>query len=50
MKISADKEGINAIRDLINVALKAGGISNLQFSVNVLNCITEIPESDKIDK
>lgn len=55
MKVIADKEGANAIKSLIDCALKAGGLANLEC-LKVLSCLepfkpkTQVPEPDKPDK
>ena len=45
MKITADKEGAEAIRKLCDIALRAGGMANLGC-VNILNCL-EHPDKPK---
>lgn len=50
MKIKADKEGISFIKDLCNLALKAGGISNLNEVNKLLNSIEIIKENTNEDK
>jgi hypothetical protein len=44
MIIKADKEAIQAIQQLCDIALKAGGIQNLQGIQAVLAGVSEIEE------
>ncbi|HCY86657.1 MAG TPA: hypothetical protein DHV36_16110 [Desulfobacteraceae bacterium] len=43
MKIVADKEAIQTIHSLCDIALKFGGIQNLNAVNTVLPAITEMP-------
>lgn len=46
MQIKADREGVSAIRELCNVALKAGGLANLAPITQVLACLVH-PDKPK---
>ena len=46
MQIKADREGASAIRELCNIALKAGGLVNLAPITQVLACL-EHPDKPK---
>jgi len=46
MKIKADKEGINAIKELLNIALTAGGINNLAQVNEILRSVEELKEEE----
>ena len=46
MKIEADKDGIKAVQQLCDVALKSGGVANLQGVAAVLNSLKETKEKD----
>ena len=50
MKITADKEGVEVIRQLCDVALRAGGLHNLAAITPVLQMIQELatPEQEKV--
>jgi hypothetical protein len=41
MKITADQEGVQAIRDLCDCALKAGGLANVGC-LKVLQCLDQL--------
>lgn len=44
MKIMADKEGLDVISALCDIALKAGGIGNLQQINTIIQSIIPLPE------
>jgi len=50
MKIEADKEGAIAIRQLCDVALRAGGLTNMQGVTQILNGLKESKEPEQVDK
>ena len=52
MIIKADQEGLKVIQRLIDVALKTGGINNLQSANAILNSceLTEEPVKAKEEK
>ena len=47
MKIRADEKGIQAIQQLCDVALKQGGLSNLQGVQAILSSVQELTEDTK---
>lgn len=44
MKIQVDKEGREAVEQLCDIALKAGGTQNLNGIVAILKAVTDIKE------
>lgn len=46
MKIQANKEGVQAIQDLCDIALKSGWLSVLQGINTILSSITEDKEKN----
>ncbi len=50
MKIIADKEGIQAIQQLCDIALKQGGLQNLQGIQVILGSIEEAKEQLEVVK
>jgi len=49
MIIKADKEGIQAVQQLCDIALKQGGLQNLAVIQSVLAGISELEEVKKKD-
>ncbi|MCP3685821.1 MAG: hypothetical protein GY861_24495 [bacterium] len=49
MKIVADQEGIEAVTKLCDVALKVGGLANMEAVNAVLSNTTKLKESEKVD-
>ena len=47
MKIACDKKGKEAILQLCNIALKTGGLQNMQGVSEVLNSIKVIEENEE---
>lgn len=47
MKIKADKEGVNVIKGLCDVALKTAGIQNLEVVNSIIDGLEELPEPKK---
>ena len=47
MIIKVDKEGKNAIEQLVDIALKQGGLANFNAVGIVLHSIELLPEPDK---
>ena len=47
MKVEVDEEGRKIITDLCDVALRSGGIQNLQAIINILNEIREEKPMEK---
>lgn len=41
MKIVVDEEGKKALHQLVDIALKAGGISNLNGTIDILKSVQE---------
>ena len=48
MIIKADKEGMESLKELLDVALKVGGLNNLKGVTDILNTIEEIEEVEEI--
>jgi len=50
MKITADKEGQEAIKQLIDIALKQGGLQNYNAVGTILNSISLIETSEVVEE
>lgn len=50
MKIMVDKEAKELLQKLCDMALKAGGLANLQGTLAILNGMELLPEIDKKDE
>lgn len=47
MKIQANKQGVQAVQELCDIALKYGGMSLLQWINGILWSLEELPEDKK---
>lgn len=50
MLIQVDEQGKVALNQLVDIALKQGGISNLNGVVEILKSITEIPKAVPVEE
>ena len=50
MKIIVDEEGKKALHQLVDIALKHGGISNLQGTIEILKSVQDYAEPVVEDK
>lgn len=50
MEIKADKEGLEAIHQMANIALKTGGLQNLQAVQNILSQCELLEEGPILNK
>jgi len=48
MKIRADKEGVEVITQLLDLALRHGGIKNLEITNKIAQAVEEIEEPEPI--
>jgi hypothetical protein len=50
MVIIVDDEGKKALHQLVDIALKAGGISNLNGTIDILKSVQEYKEPEKVEE
>lgn len=50
MRILADADGKKAIESLCDVAVRSGGLNNIQAVQMILNIVEPVTEEDKEDK
>ena len=50
MKILADQEGLGAVSKLVDIALRQGGMSNLDAANKILGSLGPIEEKEETDE